>query len=276
MANERERARKALRELSKTLKSLPGDLSVRRVHKLRTATRRVEAIATALEATDSKGSRRLLKALEPVRKAAGGVRDMDVLAANVRKLGRPATGAPLARLLTHLEYARQQNADELRRVLSRRGDAARENLKKYGRIVRSALSRPKNAEDRQGLHGATQESIHTAAMNAVRELGEWPPLNAENIHEFRLKVKLLRYLLQISADADPKLMTALADVQRRVGDWHDWQQLEEIAREVLISEQDSELLERIGNLTGRRYEKALGAANSLRACYLHMPAPTGI
>ncbi len=80
-------------------------------------------------------------------------------------------------------------------------------------------------------------------MNVVRELGEWPPLDAENIHAFRLKVKELRYILQLDADADPGLVEALGDVQRRIGDWHDWHQLEEIAREVLDLEQDRALLD---------------------------------
>ena len=46
-------------------------------------------------------------------------------------------------------------------------------------------------------------------MNVVRELGEWPPLDASNIHAFRLKVKELRYILQLSADADSGLVEAL-------------------------------------------------------------------
>ena len=79
MADELERVRKALRELGKSLESLNGDSAPEDVHKLRTASRRVEAIAGVLGAADGKKSRRLVKAIEPVRKAAGGVRDMDVL-----------------------------------------------------------------------------------------------------------------------------------------------------------------------------------------------------
>ena len=59
-------------------------------------------------------------------------------------------------------------------------------------------------------------------------------LTQSNIHAFRLKVKELRYILQLYADADPGLVDALGEVQRRIGDWHDWQQLAEIAREILI------------------------------------------
>jgi hypothetical protein len=54
MAGELERARKAVRELNKTLKNLPADPPPNEVHKLRTASRRVEAIAAALAQVESK------------------------------------------------------------------------------------------------------------------------------------------------------------------------------------------------------------------------------
>ena len=276
MADEQERARKAMRELSKTLKSLLGDPAPKEVHKLRTAARRVEAIAAALARNDEKKSRRLLKSIEPVRKAAGGVRNMDVLTANARRLARRSAGDSLTRLLDHLQIARQQNAEKLRRVLARRRDAAREDLKQYARMVRSALAPAKGAEPAGGQAGQRNEGVHTAAMDAVRELGSWPPLNADNIHAFRLKVKELRYVLQLSADADSGMMAALSDVQRRVGDWHDWQQLDEIARAVLTREEDIALLTRIDQTVRRKLDRALAAANSLRGKYLAMPLADGI
>ncbi|MGA3333998.1 MAG: CHAD domain-containing protein [Terracidiphilus sp.] len=276
MADEQERARKAMRELSKTLKSLLGDPAPKEVHKLRTAARRVEAIAAVLARNDEKKSRRLLKSIEPVRKAAGGVRNMDVLTANARRLARRSAGDSLTRLLDHLQIARQQNAEKLRRVLARRRDAAREDLKQYARMVRSALAPAKGAEPAGGQAGQRNEGVHTAAMDAVRELGSWPPLNADNIHAFRLKVKELRYVLQLSADADSGMMAALSDVQRRVGDWHDWQQLDEIARAVLTREEDIALLTRIDQTVRRKLDRALAAANSLRGKYLAMPLADGI
>ncbi|MGA9063238.1 MAG: CHAD domain-containing protein [Terracidiphilus sp.] len=279
MADELERARKALRDLGKTLKNLPTDLPPKEVHKLRTATRRVEAIA-ALAPGDQKKSRRLLKSIEPVRKAAGGVRDMDVLLANARRLARYSAGDSatrlgdsLTRLLEQLEIARQRNAAELRRALHRRRDAARQNLKQYSKLVQSALTA---AGPTASVNGQEHEEIHAAAMNVVRELGEWPPLSAENIHAFRLKVKELRYILQLSADADTGLAGALGQVQRRIGDWHDWQHLDEIAREILNPERDGLLLTRIGHTTKRKFDQALAAANALRGKYLAMPFATGI
>ena len=141
MAEELERARKAVRELSKTLKSLPKDPPPEEVHKLRTTTRRVEAIVSVLAQVEGKESRRLLKSIEPIRKAAGGVREMDVMIGNARKLARHAAGDSLTRLVEQLQIARQQNAVELRRVLGRRRTAARENLKEYSSLIRTAVAR---------------------------------------------------------------------------------------------------------------------------------------
>ncbi len=71
-------------------------------------------------------------------------------------------------------------------------------------------------------------------------------------------------------------MEALGDVQRRIGDWHDWQQLEEIARQVLVDEKDRALLDRIGKTVKRSFDRALTAANALRGRYFVMPFAAGI
>jgi CHAD domain-containing protein len=276
MADEPERAWKSLRELNKSLKSLRGEPSPKDVHKLRTATRRVEAITSALPLADGKESRRLLKSIEPVRKAAGGVRDMDVLLANARKLARYVPGEGLTRLLGTLANARQQNAVELQRALDRKGAAARENLKKYSKLVRSTLNGTNSAASNGGKPDHLHLDFHVQAMNVVRELSDWPPLDESNLHAFRLKVKQLRYILQLDADADPGFVAALGGVQRRIGDWHDWQELEEIAREVLDPERDAALLTRIAQATKRRYGKAISASNALRGKYLAPPFAEGI
>src|SRR5208282_3882115 len=138
MAGELERVRKALRELGKSLQSLSGDSSPKDVHKLRTASRRVEAIAGVLQAADGKKSRRLVKSIEPVRKAAGGVRDMDVLLADARRLARYRDGESLNHLVAHLETARQQNAGQLQHALHHQRKAVLEDLKEYAKFVASA------------------------------------------------------------------------------------------------------------------------------------------
>ena len=274
MADELERVRKSLRELDKLLGSLSAHSPPKAVHNLRTATRRVKAIASMLARDDRKKSRRLLKTIEPVRKAAGDVRDMDVLISHARRMARNSAGDSLNRLVGHLESARNQSAAELERILGRRREAARNKLGQYSKMVKSALTQ--SDAPGSGQTGQSREGVHSAAMSVVRELGEWPPLDAANIHAFRLKVKELRYVLQLYADADPSFVEALGDVQRRIGDWHDWQQLSEIARAVLDAEQDGELLNRIDGITERKLDRALASANALRSRHLAMPIAQGI
>jgi CHAD domain-containing protein len=134
----------------------------------------------------------------------------------------------------------------------------------------------KNAASANEFPAHWHEGIHAAAMIVVRELGEWPPFNAENIHAFRLKVKVLRYILQLSGDANSSLEETLGNVQRRIGDWHDWQQLEEIAGQLLNMERDGALLMRIGSISSRKFHQALKAANTLRGKYLTMPLAQGV
>jgi CHAD domain-containing protein len=275
MADELERVRKALRELGKSLESLHGESAPKNVHKLRTASRRVEAIAGVLQAADGKKSRRLVKSIEPVRKAAGGVRDMDVLLADARKLARYCDGESLGHLVEHLETARQQYAGELQHALHHRRKAVLADLKEYSKFVASAAKHAQSASSSGADANQSQENIHSSAMDVMRELGDWQPLEAENLHEFRLKVKQLRYTLQLDAQADAALVEALGDVQRRIGDWHDWHQLEQIARQALLLEEDRALLDRIGETVKRRFDRALAAANALRGKYLNIPPAMG-
>jgi len=172
-----------------------------------------------------------------------------------------------------MQIAREQNAVELQRALGRRRDAARQDLKQCSKLIQSALIR---VSPGASANGHEPDGVHTAAMKVVRELGEWPPLDASNIHAFRLKVKELRYILQLSADTDSGLTDALGQVQRRIGDWHDWQQLDEIARQILDPERDGALLAHIGRTVKRRLDRALAAANALRGKYLSMPLAQGI
>ena len=51
----------------------------------------------------------------------------------------------------------------------------------------------------------------------VRELSNWPRLNEDNLHSFRLKVKELRSVLQLLADGDMKIMAARPKQKMRSG-----------------------------------------------------------
>ncbi len=272
MAGELERAQKALHNLGKSIESLRADPSPKSVHKLRTSARRVEAIAAAL---DGKRARRLVTSMEPVRKAAGQVRDIDVLTANARKLARYDAGESLAHLLASLKAARQENAADLVRVLRHRRKRVERDLKEFSHSVRTALKPAKSISISGVESRQTQEEIHSAAAKLVRDLSDWPPLDEHNLHAFRLKVKQLRYTLQLDEDANAALAEALGDVQRRIGDWHDWRQLEETARDLLTQQKEHALFDHIDAIVKRRFNRALAAANALRCKYLATPQTMG-
>src|SRR5208282_4650996 len=100
------------RKLRKSLKSLPRNLPIEYVHGLRTQTGRLEAIIAASVLERKKLARQLLKTIKPVRKAAGEVRDMDVLAAKARTLSGRRNDS-VARLVKHLVDTRIKSARAL-------------------------------------------------------------------------------------------------------------------------------------------------------------------
>jgi CHAD domain-containing protein len=273
MPDELQQVEKALRDLGRSLKRMPANPPPEKVHKLRTSARRVEAIAAALQQIEEKKSHRLVKSIEPLRKAAGGVRDMDVLVANLRKLAKASEGDSLPRLMNHLEFVRAGSANHLRQAMDRRRKTARTNLKKYAHQVRTELPEGAPAAHADGhadhaRNGHHRNGVNLTAKHLARELAEWPRLAEKNIHDFRLKIKALRYILQLDASADPALVSDLGSVQRRIGDWHDWEQLAEIAHEFLEPERDRALLTRIDETMQKKLLRALAAATALRRQHL--------
>ena len=267
---ERLRVEKPLRQLRKSLKSFPEDPPPDDVHKLRTRSRRIEAVATALEPADGKITRRLLKSIKPVRKAAGGVRDMDVLTADALDLPHGQDEEALIRLVEHLGNLRQANAGALLDAVKRQSKPARRRLKKYEKLIEAIFSGKKKATHSVSRTMVSEDGQDSATAALVGELSRWPRLSARNVHDFRLKIKELRYVLQLYPQSDSSLLDALGKVKDRIGEWHDWVQLEQIAAGVLDPKQDGALLGRIEKTVRQKLTAALTASNALRR--KHFPA----
>ena len=261
---EADRLQKPVRTLRKGLKSLPRDPAPEQVHKLRIGARHMESVAAALLPADGKKARRLLKTIRPLRKAAGAVRDMDMLTANALKLAEAPGNDSLARLVKYLGATRQQNVAQLLDAVEHRRKSARRRLKRFARNVESELKGEASGERAPELEG----SVRAAAAKLHSKLSRWPVLSAANIHRFRLKIKELRSLLQLEQDSDAGLLRALGSAKRKIGEWHDWQQLKEIASEVLNAYEDRGLLMDIDQAVSRKLTQALAASNALRKRYL--------
>jgi CHAD domain-containing protein len=267
MAIRPQRVQKPLRELRKSLRKLSPDPPPEEVHALRTLTRRVEAIAAAWEHGDGKLQQRLLRSIQPIRRAAGRVRDMDVLAANV--LGLPQSSASLARLVENLRSARRAYANALLRAAGRHRKAACHAVKQYSRLVRPAFAGNKSSLSAGARASQAENAIHSAATKRMSALSRWPALDESNLHDFRLKIKELRSILQLFADSDRGLVEALGGANTRIGDWHDWQQLKEIAEGIPGEPLDRALLAQIGRTVKSKLRLALAACDALRKTYLH-------
>ncbi len=272
-----ERLQKPLRQLRRLLRCLQADPVPAEVHRLRTRVRQVEAIVAALPpaadgpvtvsrpATAGKLARRLLKSIRPVRKAAGRVRDMDVLCAHALTLQQEPYRDAVARLVERLQLSRKKYAAELLDVVDRRRKAARGHLSQYAKELAGA-------DDAGPRARATEQQAQQAAARLTAELSRWPRLTARNVHSFRLKVKELRAVLQLLPTAERKFVDALGTVKEKIGEWHDWQQLAITAAEAPDAQQDGALLARIKKTGRQKLRAALAAAEALRKNYLERPA----
>jgi CHAD domain-containing protein len=268
MAMELERAQEPLGKLRKSLKRLPNKLRPNEVHRLRTQARRIESIAAALALSGKKETRRLLESIKPIREAAGGVRDMDVLTGTALGLPEEFHDESLGRLVEYLKSARKDSLKGLFHVLGHQRHAARHRLKQYLKLFGAKASRKTSASSAARV---TYSELHvrSVATGLMRELGDWPTFNELSIHPFRLKVKELRTILQLLPNFDPGLLDALGAVKDQIGDWHDWQQLAEAAGQALKPRQDRALLAQIKLMGKLKLGQALASSNALRKRYFN-------
>ena len=253
------RAQKPPKKLRKSLRVLGSEPSAGEVHKLRTQAARLVAESKALKTSGKRARKRLWSAVSPVRKAAGNVRDMDVLVEKVLGLAHGLDEECRVRLVEQLSARRLEGAAALHDLVKQRRKDARKELKKYRIKV--------EAKTREGYDTVSAAVAGTAAQLRAK-LAQWPTLDAGNVHDFRKKVKGLRYTLEIMPRADERLLNHLGEVKDRIGEWHDWHVMVAIAEQVLDHGTGCPLLREI-----RREERASGrtaitAGNKFRKRWL--------
>jgi len=254
-------AGKPPQKLRKLLKHLSPEPDPETVHELRTQTRKLEAVLHALSPRNTSEARHLLRLMKPVRRAAGRVRDMDVLIAKATSLSSPAQSEGVIRLIEHMSAIRTADARRLHRKVKRRRKQARAWLSHLLRNLHRL---------RSPNHPGLPVSADSPQI-LVQKLDHWPPLNQQNLHEFRKRVKELHYLLQLFPAHDGPRMTSYANVKDTVGDWHDWMELSCLAESLLAPKQDAPLLREIRRTLQEKLRAALVAANSLRKTGIEMP-----
>jgi CHAD domain-containing protein len=261
MALDFRRVQKPPRKLRKLLKTMSAEPTPEQVHDFRTNSRNMEATLNAFGLENRGLGRRVLKPLSRLRKRAGKVRDMDVLtsyAASVRAEDGEQECA--VQLLEHLGAQRRKYARKFHSASRQDGSKLRRRLKQ----VRRELCRKQgNIADNKTLLAEPSSS----ALKLASELGSIPRLDHSNLHPFRLQVKELRNILRLANEADQDLIAALAKVKDAIGEWHDWEELVNIADKVLDHGTQCRLMQQLKSTTRDKFESALSQAEQLRQRY---------
>jgi CHAD domain-containing protein len=235
------------------------------IHNLRTSARSLETTLLTLGLDSKRKVKRLLRGLGRVRKGAGKVRDMDVLTANALTIKRSGEQDCLVQLLEHLGAERNKYAKRVRRVIEAHTPQLQRDLKRNSKRVEQILYRAVNKPQDSNATPATMAK----AIKIASELNSPQRLNRENLHPYRLKVKELRNILQLSDDADnQEFIERLGDLKDAIGDWHDWEELISVAKEVLNHGTSCKLIKELKVTSDDKYESALSLANRLRSTYL--------
>jgi CHAD domain-containing protein len=265
MALNRDRLEKAFRKLRKSLKRFPDKPSPDEVHDLRTAIRRLEAMMQALKLDTTREGRLLLKAASPVRRKAGQVRDMDVLTDLASSLNSNLEGDCRVQLLEHLGFQRHRAAQKLHKSVSSRQNEARKRLKDYSTFVAKEF---RQSEKDSSSEREWPTDAAATVLRVSSELAKWPPLKPNNLHAFRLKVKELRYVLQLADRYDEDFVSTLGAVKDAIGEWHDWTELAAVAAKVLGHGHECVVLKQIHSNADTKLDQAISLAVRMRRKYL--------
>jgi|KBSSwiStaDraftv2_1062776.scaffolds.fasta_scaffold169787_2 CHAD domain-containing protein len=270
MSFDLKRVQKSEQRVEKFLRRNSKTPSTAAIHRLRTNTRRLETTFGTLSLHSSAGLKRLLGDLAVVRKRAGKVRDMDVLTADVMNIQQDSEQDCLVQLLEHLGAERKRFARKLRRRIDAANPEFRHNLK---RSAKRLLKRLKEA-DRHPADSAATHAAMARTLSLSSGLMEPVRLSRSNLHEYRLKVKELRNVLQLSAHPDDStFLKKLDEVKDAIGDWHDWKRLTDIAKDVLQHGPSCELLKHLQKTSDSKFERALKLTEQLRHDYVRAKTP---
>jgi CHAD domain-containing protein len=264
MSFDVERIQKSARRVAKFVRKNRKRPSSNAVHNLRTGVRTLETTFTTLELNSKGPVKRLLRELAAVRKRAGKVRDMDVLTANGLTVKQDREQDCLVELLEHLGAKRNKNAKKLRFTIQAAGGRLHRDIKRNSKRLEKLLKRAEGNPAGSDAMPATMAK----AIELSSDLNRPTRLSRKNLHPYRLKVKELRNILQLSDRADDQeFVQKLGEVKDAIGEWHDWEELILIATR-LLDHGDCNLIKQLRTTSDVKYERALSLTNQLRSTYL--------
>ncbi|HTV54713.1 MAG TPA: CHAD domain-containing protein [Terriglobia bacterium] len=251
------KARKlALAHLDRILELVPKILRSEnpdRIHDLRVASRRLQAVLDVLTATPASSSlRRLRRKIKRSRTIFSDVRNCDVLIGQIeRRLKRRRAGRRKA-WNAALDYLRERRSKACARAVRK---LAKINLGRVYIRLQSSLAPPPGTVGRNGqrdmpgvdardvrLESRLTEELEKAWLQFRAELAQsQQSLTGRSIHKARIAAKELRYLVEVMDEFRiPGSWDAtrwLRQVQQYLGDWHDLDVAEQMLAEMLARPQ---------------------------------------
>jgi CHAD domain-containing protein len=173
--------------------------------------------------------------------------------------------------LEYLGAERNKYAKKLRAVIESAGPQLGRDLKQHSKRMEKLLKRAENHPSDSDATPATMAK----AIKLASDLNEPARLSRNNLHPYRLKVKELRNVLQLSdRTGDDEFFGKLGVVKNAIGEWHDWEELIPIARKLLDHGPSCKLIKHLSMTSTSKYESAVSSTNQLRSHYLR-PRPAG-
>src|SRR5215469_4228301 len=264
MLSQTELVQKSIGRLRKFLKKNPKSPAPEKLHQIRTSVRRLESSLAAMNIGKKRLKKRLERNLPVLRKRLGKVRDMDVLTAHAISIASKASEREcLVQLLKHLGAKRSEYTKRLRKAAKNYGPRLRNDLA-------TIAEKMEDAANGSGQDGALEFGGQQAPplRELISALDRPKRLNQSNLHSYRLKVKELRYILQLSKNMrSQELVKKLGEVKDAIGEWHDWEDLRAITAEVVNGGQQSELARQLKKITRQKFDNALSITNRMRKTY---------
>jgi CHAD domain-containing protein len=239
-----DRTQSLFAKFERICRRIPFDCQPDAVHHLRTTIQRIEILAAQVGNQDA-GLSKLLKQLIRLRRRAGKLKDIDVQVAALRTVMLESAATDKRLVMQTLNHDRAEAEQKLMAAVRNAGE--RERKDKLRRVAKELSTAAGTSSARDYASAALDKFAHV--------LVKYPVLTRDNLHEFRMECKRVRYLAEMSGESANGVVNECKRIQDAVGEWHDWKILTERAEKVL-PERNSPLL----NVLRLRERSSLAAA----------------
>jgi CHAD domain-containing protein len=151
----------------------------------------------ALDVNCKRNERRSFRHLARIRKRAGKIRDMDVLTGYASTVQVEEGRDCLVQLLEYLGAERYRRAEQLHALIRKYGAELRRRLKRTLAHVQKSI--PGHSKKGARIRNTAADAM-AFVLKLFNELAVPATLNRNNLHAYRLKIKQLRYVLEMADD----------------------------------------------------------------------------